>query len=258
MNGFLFEQIVFGPIKSRRLGISLGLNLLPHGCKHCTFNCLYCECGWTKEPVDTSITYPARNDIRMALEERLTLMRQKRSMLDNITFAGNGEPTLHPDFPGIVDDTIMLRDKFFPQAQIAVLSNASMAGDKAVAAALMKLDKSILKLDAGTEECFQQINNPVTSITLHEILENLKPFRGRMIIQSLFVRGTIKGQSFNNTTDREVSAWLQHIDMLRPRQVMIYSIARAPAAESVEQVSSETLQDIARKVEALGIETAIY
>ena len=258
MNGFLFEQIVFGPIKSRRLGISLGLNLLPQGYKHCTFNCLYCECGWTKEPADTSITYPARNDIRMALEARLTLMQRKRSMLDNITFAGNGEPTLHPDFPGIVDDTVMLRDKYYPNVEITVLSNASMAGDKAVAAALMKLDKSILKLDAGTEECFRQINNPVISITLNEILEHLKPFRGRMIIQSLFVRGTINGQSFDNTTDREVSAWLQHIDMLRPRQVMIYSIARAPAASGVEQVPYETLQDIARKVEALGIETAIY
>ncbi len=258
MNGFLFEQIIFGPIRSRRLGISLGVNLLPLNKKHCTFNCLYCECGWTKPKKEACLTYPARKEIQHALDKKLTSMRKKRAMLDTITFAGNGEPTIHKDFSGIIDDTIELRDKHYPFARIAVLSNGSLAGKPDVASALKKVDQNILKLDAGTDETFQQINNPRMKISLDQIISNLSQFKGQMIVQSLFVRGTHEGKTFDNTTPEEINAWLDHLRILQPELVMIYPIARATPAEDVEKADMETLQEIARKVEDLGISTEVY
>lgn len=257
MNGFLFEQIIFGPVKSRRLGISLGINLLPLNTKHCTFNCLYCECGWTTGS-EASRDYPSREDIRLALDERLRAMKKRGAMVDTLTFAGNGEPTLHPRFAGIIDDTIALRDSHFPKARIAVLSNGSLAGKKEVAGALKKIEQNILKLDAGTEKTFRQINKPRISISLAEILENLKQFRSQLIVQSLFVRGVYDGEAFDNTTEEEVSAWLGHIRDLSPKLVMIYPIARATPAEEVEKVGWEKLQEIAQKVERMGIPTEVY
>ncbi|TVR41687.1 MAG: radical SAM protein [Bacteroidia bacterium] len=258
MNGFLFEQIVFGPVKSRRLGISLGINLLPLNQKHCTFNCLYCECGWTLPDNKSNASYPARSEVYQALELRLRAMKQKKSLLDTITFAGNGEPTLHPEFAGIIDDTIILRNSYYPEGRIAVLSNASLASEKEVAEALKKVDQNILKLDAGTNETFRLINNPAGQVHLDDIVENLKQFSGNLIIQTLFVRGTHKGVSFDNTTDHEVSLWLQHIQMLQPKLVMIYPIARATPTEDVEKVPGDELLSIAARVEALGIPTEVY
>lgn len=258
MNGFLFEQIIFGPVKSRRLGISLGINLLPLNIKHCTFNCLYCECGWTKPKLDACLTYPTRAEIGQALDQKLSGMRRKGAMMDTLTFAGNGEPTLHPDFAGIIDDTIALRDTHYPRARIAVLSNGSLAGDREVAGALKKVEQNILKLDAGTEETFRKINNPAISVSLEEILENLQQFRGELVVQSLFVRGEYEGKSFDNTSEEELTAWLGHIEALQPRLVMIYSIARATPAEEVEKVGWETLEEIARRVEKLGVATEVY
>ena len=256
--GFLFEQIIFGPIRSRRLGISLGVNLLPLSKKHCTFNCLYCECGWTGPATEGCLTHPTREDIREHLKQKLEAMAAKKAMLTTITFAGNGEPTLHPDFPGIVDDTIALRDVLYPAAKISVLSNASKAGDPGIAAALKKVELNILKLDAGTEETFQQINNPRMPISLSEILKNLEQFSGQMVIQTLFVRGTIQGKPFDNTTDAEVEKWLGHIERLRPASVMIYPIARATPTDDVQKVEPEKLAEIAGRVEALGIPAEVY
>ncbi len=257
MNGFLFEQIIFGPVKSRRLGISLGINLLPLNTKHCTFNCLYCECGWTPGS-EASREYPSREDIKLALDEKLRAMKRKGAMVDTLTFAGNGEPTLHPEFPAIIDDTIELRDRHFPKARIAVLSNGSLAGDKNVAKALNKVEQNILKLDAGTEKTFRQINNPRVPISLQEILDNLGQFRSQLIVQTLFVRGVYEGEAFDNTTEEEVAAWLEHIRDLSPKLVMIYPIARATPAEGLEKIDWETLQIIAQKVEYLGIPTEVY
>lgn len=258
MNGFLFEQIIFGPVKSRRLGISLGVNLLPLNKKHCTYNCLYCECGWTKPESEASLIYPARGEVFGALDHKLSIMRSRNAMLDTITFAGNGEPTLNKDFPGIIDDTVALRNKYYPDARIAVLSNASLAGNHEIAEALHKVDQNILKLDAGTNETFQKINNPRINISLAKIIENLQLFRGQMIIQTLFVRGCYQGEKFDNTTDEEVKRWLGYIVDLRPKLVMIYPVARATPAEDVEKVSWEELQEIAQKVEAMGIPTEVY
>ncbi len=256
--GFLFEQIIFGPIKSRRLGISLGVNLLPLNRKHCSFNCLYCECGWTKPEKEACTNYPSREEIRVALEKKLEAMRNRKAMLDTITFAGNGEPTLHSDFGGIIDDTIALRNKYYPDASIAVLSNASNAGKEEVAAALKKVDQNILKLDAGTEETFQKINNPRIRLSLEEVVKNAEIFRENLIIQTLFVRGTYKGVGFDNTTAEEVGAWLQHIKRLQPSLVMIYPVARATPTEGVEKIGMDILDEIAAKVEALGVETEVY
>lgn len=258
MNGFLFEQIVFGPVRSRRLGISLGINLLPLSEKHCTFNCLYCECGWTIPGNSNSVSYPLRTDVYRALEQRLRAMKQKKSLLDTITFAGNGEPTLHPEFSGIIEDTILLRNTYFAGTRIAVLSNASLASDKQTADALQKVDQNILKLDAGTNKSFQIINNPGIDIHLDEVIQNLKQFAGNMIIQTLFVRGSYNGVPFDNTTEEEVNLWLQHIQMLQPKLVMIYPVARATPTEDVEKVSADELQLIADKVEAMGIPTEVY
>ncbi len=258
MNGFLFEQIIFGPVRSRRLGISLGVNLLPLNVKHCTFNCLYCECGWTLPKSAECLTFPQQQEIKLALEKKLRAMQAKNALLDAITFAGNGEPTLHPDFSDIIDDTIALRNHYYPDAKITVLSNASLAGDEEVARALLKVEQNILKLDAGTEETFQKINNPRIKTSLAEIIENLKLFKGQMIIQTLFVKGTFKGVPFDNTTDEEIDQWLKHIALLKPRLVMIYPIARATPAEEVEKVPQEKLNEIAEKVEALDIETEVF
>ncbi|MEE4177393.1 MAG: radical SAM protein [Bacteroides sp.] len=257
MNGFLFEQIVFGPIRSRRLGISLGLNLLPLNKKHCTFNCLYCECGWTLPQTDKAV-FPGREEVREELGKKLASMQAKNAMLDAITFAGNGEPTIHPEFAEIIDDTIILRDQYYPKANISVLSNATKAGKPKVASALKKIEQNILKLDAGTEETFQKINNPKINISLEDILQNLRQFKGQMIIQTLFVKGHYRGVSFDNTTEEELTAWLRHLYELQPKLVMIYPIARATPAEDVEKIGPDKLWEIAQRVESLGIATEVY
>jgi len=257
MSGFLFEHIVFGPIRSRRLGISLGVNLLPLSKKICSFNCLYCECGWTL-PKTGSINFPEREEIKRELELKLASLQSKNAMLDAITFAGNGEPTIHKAFAEIIDDTIELRNQFYPEAKITVLSNASKAGKPKIAAALKKVEQNILKLDAGTEEAFQKINNPKSGITLAEILENLSLFKGQMIIQTLFVRGSHQGVAFDNTTEEELQAWLGHIERLQPKLVMIYPIARATPTEDVDKIGPDKLWEIAQRVEALGIATEVF
>lgn len=258
MSGFLFEQIVFGPIRSRRLGISLGINLLPLDQKLCSFNCLYCECGWTGPSRSNCISWPNRQQVKQELEKKLAAMKGKNALLDTITFAGNGEPTLHPEFAQIIDDTIAVRNQYYPAASISVLSNASMAGDEQVAAALMKTEQNILKLDAGTQATFEKINNPAINISLEQTLANLMKFRGRMIIQTLFVQGDYHGLPIDNTTDEELEAWLGHLGLLQPRLVMIYPIARATPAEGLQKVSTQRLMEIAAKVEALGIATEVF
>ncbi|MFW5725793.1 MAG: radical SAM protein, partial [Bacteroidota bacterium] len=252
-----FEQIIFGPVKSRRLGISLGVNLLPTAHKHCSFNCVYCECGWTKTH-QVKEGFPAADQIGKALEEKLASMKKKDALLDSITFAGNGEPTLHPQFPEVVDIVTKLRTQYYPDALVSVLTNSTMATIPKVALALLKTDRPILKLDAGTEETFKRINKPLVKVSLEEIVEALERFSGKGIIQTLFVKGSHKGQTIDNTTEEEVNAWLEHLKRIRPVMVMIYPIARSTPEENLEVVPFETLNDIASRVEALGIATEVY
>jgi wyosine [tRNA(Phe)-imidazoG37] synthetase (radical SAM superfamily) len=257
MSGFLFEQIIFGPVRSRRLGISLGVNLLPATQKHCSFNCIYCECGWT----DTQKVlegFPVAGEIKSALEEKLSAMHSKGAMLDSITFAGNGEPTMHPHFAQVIDDTIALRNKYYPDADVSVLTNSSFAADPEIADALLKTDKPILKLDAGTEETFRKINQNLTPVTLEKIIEAIVKFEGKAIIQTLFVKGTHNGLVIDNTTPEEIEFWLAHLQRIKPKLVMIYPIARGTPEENLEVVPFETLQEIARKVEQLGFEAEVF
>ncbi len=257
MATFLFDKIVFGPVKSRRLGISLGINLLPTNSKWCSFNCIYCECGWTSPPPYNKNLFPSREKVRQDLRKMLINMKQEGDRPDVITFAGNGEPTIHPGFSGIIDDTVSLRNEFFRDARIAVLSNASMIHKNEVFMALKKVDQNILKLDSGIEATIRFLNQPPPEFRLKEAVEKLMLFRGDFILQTLFINGTYKNKVIDNTTESELNAWLPLVRKLRPREVMIYTIARDTPVRGLKKVSPEKLREIAKKVEGFGIPVSI-
>ena len=258
MSGFLFNDIIFGPVRSRRLGLSLGINLLPLHSKYCSFNCIYCECGWTPPSQANPPEFPARAEVAKYLEHRLQELSADDYLPDAITYAGNGEPTLHPEFAEIVDDTISLRDKYAPHAKVTVLSNASMIHDSAVFHALQKLDNNILKLDAGSDKMFNLINNPVEPVQLADLIENLKKFHGNLMIQSMFLRGSFKRQVVDNTVDKEVEAWIGYLLEIAPKMVMIYPIARATPVHNLEIIGLNELGAIAEKVRQAGLKVQVY
>ena len=258
MAGFLFHDIIFGPVRSRRLGLSLGINLLPTHKKHCSFNCIYCECGWTPVPSGDPLQFPDRTLVYKFLEQRLKEMAEEDYLPDVLTFAGNGEPTLHPEFAGIVDDTIALRDQYTPTAKVTVLSNASMIHDPGVFGALLKLDNNILKLDAGSDRMFKLINNPVLPVNFYDLIRNLQKFEGKLIIQSMFLRGFFRDQPVDNTTGEEVDEWIRHITVINPKMVMIYPVARATPVHALEKIPVAELEEIAGKVRKVGVEAKVY
>jgi len=258
MSGFLFHEIIFGPVRSRRLGLSLGINLLPLHSKYCTFNCIYCECGWTPPDMTRHPEFPSREEVALFLEQRLQELSEEDYLPDAITYAGNGEPTVHPDFAGIVDDTTALRNFYAPEAKVTVLSNSSMIHDQGVFDALLKLDNNILKLDAGDDRLFNLINNPVEPVNFTSLVENLKKFKGNLIIQSMFLRGSFKGQVVDNTTGESVENWLKCLLEIKPRMVMMYPIARATPVHNLEKITLVELEVIARRAEAAGIEVQVY
>ena len=255
MSTFLFDKIIFGPVSSRRLGSSLGINLLPSHCKVCNFNCVYCECGWTKKPTKNEM--PTREEIYESLKTRLISAKQTNEKLDVITFAGNGEPTMHKEFPEIVDDTVKLKKQYYPSLKIAVLSNATLVNKQRVLAALQKTDYNILKLDSAFEETIKLINQPLGYFNLKELIETLKNNNTNLTIQTLFLRGKAGGKLFDNSTDKEVAAWLGAIKSIQPKQVMIYSIARDTPSETIEKIPKEKLIEIAEKVKNAGIEISV-
>jgi wyosine [tRNA(Phe)-imidazoG37] synthetase (radical SAM superfamily) len=256
MATFLFDSIIFGPVWSRRLGESLGVNLLPVNRKVCNFNCVYCECGLTPSGVPAS-GFPTASEVRDRLHDRLLDMKKKGDYLDSITFAGNGEPTLHPEFPRIMEDAAALRSSFYPKATIAVLSNATLVGNKGIFDALLKADLNILKLDSAVEETLLAINCPNFNFRLEEILQAMFRFQGRMIIQTLFFRGSINGKTIDNSSENEVTAWLSVLNQIRPEYVMLYSIARDTAVPGLEGISAQELESIAARVENTGIKTVV-
>jgi len=252
MSTFLFEGIVFGPVKSRRLGNSLGINLLPEGKKICTFNCIYCECGWNSE--DTSnLQWSSVDQVADQLREKIQELVSKRVAIDTITFAGNGEPTMHPMFPHITDRVIEIRNRFLPESKIAVLSNATLIFKPDVRQALQKVDLNILKLDSAIESTCRLLNQPTGYFNLRNTIEQLKQFEGRCIIQTMFVRGQFNQQAFDNTTPAELQAWLQAIKEIAPSYVMIYTIARDTPAEQIQRISAEELKRIAALAQREGI-----
>jgi len=254
----LFDDIVFGPVRSRRFGVSLGVNLLPVSYKYCTFNCIYCECGWTYGENSQKEKLPGREVIKKALNDRLIEMKQEGTEPDNITFAGNGEPTVHPEFDGIIEDTLALRDRHFREAKVTVLSNASLLHKEKVFNALNKVDNNVLKLDSVIEGTFQKINQPSPALKLKDIIEHIKRFEGNQVVQTLFMRGEHAGQHVDNTTPEEVGAWIQVLLEIKPKYVMIYPIERDTAAPGIEKISRGELESIAARVELAGIKTKIY
>jgi len=247
-----FENIVFGPIKSRRLGSSLGINLLPQQGKLCNFDCIYCECGWNKDGRNDQLL-PKREAVKTALEARLQQMASSGEQPDAITFSGSGEPTLHPEFHEIVCDVTALRNLYAPKAKVCVLSNATNIGKEKVFRALQKIDRPILKLDSAFAGTVQLINCPQNDYSIENTVAALQQFKGEFILQTLFLRGEHKGVRINNTTPREVEKWLQIVAQLRPREVMIYTLDRATPAEQLQKIPIAELETIADKVRAMGI-----
>src|SRR6056297_2913801 len=256
MATFLFDEIIFGPVSSRRLGASLGINLLPNDRKICTFNCIYCECGWTDKNVNKKSFHP-RKEVSSNLESKLKKMIQNKEPLDTITFAGNGEPTMHPRFDLIIQDTLAIRNRLFPDARVAVLSNASLIHKPKIFNALNRVDLNILKLDSVFEETVKNLNQPGPHFDLKRQVDHLVAFNGALIIQTLFLRAWYNGQSIDNTSHAEVDAWLKALQRINPRQVMIYTVARDTPIDGVERIEYGDLRRIADRVEALGIPVQI-
>ena len=245
----LFDTIVYGPIRSRRLGVSLGINLMPTTAKLCTFDCVYCECGWNQAV--SHPTLPTREEVREALARQLTSMNDS---LDVITFSGNGEPTLHPDFLGIIQDTCALRDMYCPTAKISVLSNSTQLGRSEVVEALLLCDNRILKLDSAIDATMRLIDQPVNpQLTVEQICQWLSYFAGDFTLQTCFLRGEYEGQVIDNTTPAELAAWYAVIERLRPKQVMIYVIDRATPLQTVSKVPAVEMEAIAAPLRDKGI-----
>lgn len=249
----LFPSIVYGPIRSRRLGVSLGVNLMPTDAKLCSFDCVYCECGWNQPVLHPQL--PTRQQVREALNSQLSTLN---SQLDVITFSGNGEPTMHPDFLGIIQDTCALRDQYCPNAKVSVLSNSTQLGRVEVVQALKLCDNRILKLDSAIDATMRLIDKPVNPhLTVAQVMEWLLQFDGDFTLQTCFLRGDYHGQVINNTTSEELAAWYQAVEILHPKQVMIYVIDRATPLQTLEKIPAEQMQAIAKPLLDKGIEVII-
>ena len=254
MNRVLFHSTIFGPIHSRRLGTSLGINLLPDDGKICSFDCVYCEAGWNAQGTGTT-GFPPREKVASMLEEKLRSMAENNERLDVITFSGNGEPSLHPEFPEIIDDVIALRNFFAPNAKVSVLSNATRLDVERVADALHRVDNNILKLDSAITSTLRSINRPNSpAFTAEKVIDDLKRFSGQCIVQTLLTRGSWQGRPFDNTAESEVDALIAAYKEISPRSVMLYPVDRATPAPDVVKVTAEEIAAIADRVRAAGIE----
>lgn len=252
----LFSQIVYGPIHSRRLGVSLGMNLMPVNHKLCTFNCIYCECGFN-QPAHYPII-PTIDQVHTALEQKLVCLREEGVTPDVITFSGNGEPTLHPKFAAIIRDTCALRDRYCPSAKVSVLSNSTQLGRAEVVDALLLCDHRILKLDSAIDCTMRLIDQPVnTGLTVNRIVGWLSQFEGDFTLQTCFLRGEYQSRVIDNTTPKELDAWYRVVRQLRPKQLMIYVIDRATPVEGLQKISREEMEHIAAPLVAEGFQVVI-
>ncbi len=256
MSTILFNHIVFGPIKSRRLGNSLGVNLLPKFGKWCSFDCIYCECGWNKDGKnDTAL--PSKEDVFKALEEKLTTLSAEGTPIDTITFSGNGEPTLHPNFAEIIDFTLALRERFYPNAKVSVLTNATQLGKEEVRAALKKVNNPILKIDSPIEEMVAKIDRPNSSYSLEKTISNIKLFNGEFILQTMFLKGEVDGEVIDCTDEEHCNRWRALVRELKPREVMMYTIDRETPAQNLQKVTVGEMESIARELIAEGFNIQI-
>ena len=238
--------------------MSLGINLLPEDGKVCSFDCIYCECGFNKDRRPTK-TLPSRHEVFEALESRLEDMKANGPKPDVLTFAGNGEPTMHPEFPEIIDDVRMLRDRYFPEAKISVLSNATQILKPRVFEALKKVDNNILKLDTVNPDYIQEVDRPNGHYNVEAIIDKLKAFEGKVIIQTMFMKGTMNGRDVSNLSDGFVQPWLKAVKDIAPEKVMIYTIDRETPDHDLKKASHEELDHIVDLLKKEGIEaTASY
>lgn len=230
---------------------------MPDDGKVCSFDCLYCEAGFNAQGQGTT-GLPSREKVRRMLHDKLADMKRNNEPLDVITFSGNGEPTLHPDFEGVIDDTIMLRDEFFPDVKISVLSNSTRLGNPSVVEALKKVDNNILKIDSALNSTVKLIDRPVSpSYSVEKVADNMLKFNGKCIIQTMFLRGEYEGKSFDNTTPEEVDALIKLYERIQPQEVMIYSIDRKTPAENLHKISREELDRIADKIREHNIKVQV-
>lgn len=248
MSTVIYPSPIFGPVHSRRLGVSLGINLLPADGKVCTFDCIYCECGFNADH-RPALRMPTRQQVAEALEARLVQMQKEGPAPDVLTFAGNGEPTVNPEFPQIIDDTLRLRDRYFPQARVSVLSNATMITRPDVHAALMRVDNNIQKLDTFTRAYIDKVDRPTGHYDLDAILQALCRFNGHVIIQTMFLHGP----GVSNTSDDFLLPWLDALKRIAPQQVMIYTIDRETPDPTLQKATRQELDAIAARVTALGL-----
>lgn len=258
MSTTIYPSPIFGPIKSRRLGISLGINLLPDDGKVCTFDCIYCECGLNatrraKSPM------PTRQEVAKALEEKLIEMNRSGELPDVLTFAGNGEPTIHPQFKEIIDDTIELRDRLCPNAKVSVLTNATLIARDNVFEALKKVDNNILKLDTVDSNFISVVDRPTGKYDLEAIIGRLKAFEGKAVIQTMFLKGEVDGRNVDNTGESYVMPWIAAVKEIAPREVMIYTIDRETPIGTLQKATREELDRIVALLADEGIKaTASY
>lgn len=247
MSTILFNHIIFGPIKSRRLGNSLGVNLLPKFGKWCSFDCIYCECGWNKDGKKDTVL-PTKEEVRLALESKLVEFKEAGTPIDTITFSGNGEPTLHPHFAEIIDFTLELRDRIFPQAKVSVLTNATQLGKEEVRNALMKINNPILKIDSPIEHMVNLIDRPNAAYSLEKTIENIKLFGSNFILQTMFLKGEVDGQVIDCTDAEHCRLWRDLVRELKPREVMMYTIDRETPAQNLRKVTVEEMTAIAQEL----------
>ncbi len=236
----LREDTVFGPIHSRRLGNSLGINLLPTKGKICNFDCIYCECGWNADGRSDTVI-PSAAQVRTALEDKLMQLLLDGTPVDSITFSGDGEPTLNPEFPRIIDDTLALRAAYYPSAKVSVLSNATRVHVDAVFEALRKVDNPIMKIDAPTDELAARINRPAPGYSVERTVQALKRFQGDFVLQTMF----LKSSDFDSASPEVLGPWMDIVRELRPRLVQLYSIDRPTPAEGLQKYSTEQMKALA-------------
>jgi len=257
MATFLFDEIIFGPVNSRRLGVSLGINLLLNTKKFCNFNCIYCECGWTPGKGQMKSDFHSVEDVTNRLDSFLFEYKEEDKEIDTITFAGNGEPTLHPKFEQIIDKTIVLRDKYYPKAKISVLTNATMLQSQKVVNALKKVDNRILKLDSAIQETALRMNQPLGKYSVERIEEQFKQFNNQFILQTMLLKGSFNKQEIDNTTEIEIQAYLDLLIRIRPEKVMIYTIARDTPVDTLEKIPADKMNSIADRIRQLNINVEV-
>lgn len=250
MQTVLFHDTIFGPIRSRRLGTSLGINLSPRDGKICSFDCLYCEAGYNAQGPGTT-GLPSRDEVRRLLEDKLRALAAEGIGPDVLTFSGNGEPTLHPDFAAILDDTVSLRDRYCPGAKVSVLANSTQLHRPDVVEALRHADNAILKLDSAVESTMRALDRPASpAFTARLVIRQLADFGPRAIVQTMLTRGTHDGHTVDNTTPAELDALIEAYRRIRPREIMLYTIDRRTPEQSLQHIPADEMRAAAAKIEA--------